>query len=309
MTATRPSAAEAHPPRRGPGARDRSQQYAMLAPALLALLALVVLPSALSVWFSLTDQRLMPRPVPTRFVGLRSYARVLGDPAFWQACRNTLAFALMVVPLQLGLSLAAALALDARLPVRRVFRSIAILPLLLPMTVVTAIWAALYRIPDGPFNAALQLLAGAGVQVDWLGSPATALPALVVLSAWATFPYQMLVYLAALQDIPRELHEAARVDGAGAWTRFRHVTWPGLRTVTGFLVIFTTIGALKLFTQVAILTRGGPDGATTTLVLYLFREGFQAQRIGQGSAVSVLFFLAVGALALGLGRALRDGGR
>ena len=279
----------------------------MLAPALLALFGLVVLPFALTVWFSVTDQRLMPRPVPTRFVGLRNYARVLADPEFRQACRNTLAFAVMVVPLQLALSLAAALALDTRLPGRAFFRSVALLPLLLPMTVVAAIWAALYRIPDGPLTAALQLLAGAGVQVDWLGDPATALPALVVLSAWATFPYQMLVYLAALQDIPRDLYEAARVDGAGAWARFRHVTWPGLRTVTAFLVVLTTIGALKLFTQVAILTRGGPDGATTTLVLYLFREGYQAQRIGQGSAVAVLFFLGVTALALGLGRALRDG--
>ncbi len=279
----------------------------MLAPALLALLGLVVLPFALTVWFSVTDQRLMPRPVPTRFVGLRNYARVLADPEFRQACRNTLAFAVMVVPLQLALSLAAALALDTRLPGRAFFRSVALLPLLLPMTVVAAIWAVLYRIPDGPLTAALQLLAGAGARVDWLGDPATALPALVVLSAWATFPYQMLVYLAALQDIPRDLYEAARVDGAGAWARFRHVTWPGLRTVTAFLVVLTTIGALKLFTQVAILTRGGPDGATTTLVLYLFREGYQAQRIGQGSAVAVLFFLGVTVLALGLGRALRDG--
>lgn len=279
----------------------------MLAPALLALLGLVVLPFALTVWFSVTDQRLMPRPVPTRFVGLRNYARVLADPEFRQACRNTLAFAVTVVPLQLALSLAAALALDTRLPGRAFFRSVALLPLLLPMTVVAAIWAALYRIPDGPLTAALQLLAGAGARVDWLGDPATALPALVVLSAWATFPYQMLVYLAALQDIPRDLYEAARVDGAGTWTRFRHVTWPGLRTVTAFLVVLTTIGALKLFTQVAILTRGGPDGATTTLVLYLFREGYQAQRIGQGSAVAVLFFLGVTVLALGLGRALRDG--
>ena len=279
----------------------------MLAPALLALLGLVVLPFALTVWFSVTDQRLMPRPVPTRFVGLRNYARVLADPEFRQACRNTLAFAVMVVPLQRALSLAAALALDTRLPGRAFFRSVALLPLLLPMTVVAAIWAVLYRIPDGPLTAALQLLAGAGARVDWLGDPATALPALVVLSAWATFPYQMLVYLAALQDIPRDLYEAARVDGAGAWARFRHVTWPGLRTVTAFLVVLTTIGALKLFTQVAILTRGGPDGATTTLVLYLFREGYQAQRIGQGSAVAVLFFLGVTVLALGLGRALRDG--
>ena len=274
----------------------------MLAPALLALMLLVVLPFALSVWFSLTDQRLMPRPVPTRFVGLRNYARVLGDPGFWQACRNTLAFALLVVPLQLGLSLAAALALDARLPGRTVFRSVAILPLLLPMTVVTAIWAALYRIPDGPFNAALQLLAGAGVQVDWLGSPATALPALVVLSAWATFPYQMLVYLAALQDIPRELYEAARLDGAGPIREFFAVTLPGVRGEVAVALTLTVIAALKTFDLVYITTKGGPGQQTSVPSYEVYHQAFELGRVGAASALGVCLTLVIFAISYAINR-------
>ena len=278
--------------------KSQLQQYAMLAPAVLALGILFVLPFFLSFWFSFTDQHLVPRPVPSRFIGLRNYTRILTDDDFWQAVGNTVLFAVLVVPFQLAISLAGALILNSKIPFRSAFRAISILPLLLPMTVVVAIWAVIYRIPNGPLNAAYQLFAGPGAYVDWLGSSTTAMVSIVVLSAWATFPYQMLIYLAGLQDISPELYEAARVDGAKPWQRFRNVTWPGLRNVNIFLLIITTIGALKLFTQVSILTRGGPNGATTTIIYYLYKEGFVRQKIGYASAVAVIFFLAVTALTL-----------
>lgn len=288
--------------------RSQGQELAMLLPAVIFLIALIVVPFALSIWFSFTDQRLVPRPIPTKIIGLTNYFRMFEDPLFWQALRNTALFALLVVPLQLAISLGVALILNAALPFRAVFRAIAILPLLLPMTVIVAIWAVLFRTPNGPFNMIYQAFAGAGNYVDWIGNPSTAMISVVALSAWATFPYQMLIYLAGLQDIPQDLYEAAKLDGAKSWQRFRYVTWPGLRNVNIFLLIITTIGALKLFTQVDILTKGGPNGATTTIIHYLFKQGYATQKVGYASAVAVFFFLAVTAIALLQRRFLKNEG-
>jgi multiple sugar transport system permease protein len=287
--------------------KEIGQQIAMLAPAVLLLLAMVILPFLLSVWFSFTDQRLAPRPIPTKFVGLTNYARMFADPLFWQAVWNTALFAALVVPFQLAISLGVALILNSAIPFRAFFRAVAFLPLLLPMTVVVAIWAVLYRVPNGPFNAVYQLFAGGGY-FDFIGTSSTAMLGIVALSAWATFPYQMLIYLAGLQDIPTEQYEAARIDGANLWQRFRHVTWPGLRNVNIFLLIITTVGALKLFTQVNILTKGGPNGATTTIIQYLFREGYVSQKVGYASSVAVVFFIVVTAIALLQRRVLRNEG-
>jgi ABC-type sugar transport systems, permease components len=288
--------------------RGQGQELAMLLPALIFITALIVVPFLLSVWFSFTDQRLVPRPIPTKFIGTTNYERMFVDPLFWQAILNTVLFALIVTPVQLAMSLGAALILNSAIPFRGFFRSVAILPLLLPMTVIVSIWAVLFRIPSGPFNAVYQWFAGQGNYVDFLGSPSTAMLSIVALSAWATFPYQMLIYLAGLQDIPQDLYEAAKLDGAKTWQRFRYVTWPGLRNVNIFLLIITTVGALKLFTQVDILTKGGPNGATTTIIHYLFKQGYATQKIGYASAVAVFFFLAVTAIALLQRRVLKNEG-
>lgn len=288
--------------------KGQGQELAMLLPALIFITALIVVPFLLSVWFSFTDQRLVPRPIPTKFIATTNYERMFVDPLFWQAIWNTVLFALIVTPVQLGMSLGAALILNSAIPFRSFFRSVAILPLLLPMTVIVSIWAVLFRIPSGPFNTVYQWFAGQGAYVDFLGNPSTAMLSVVALSAWATFPYQMLIYLAGLQDIPQDLYEAAKLDGAKAWQRFRYVTWPGLRNVNIFLLIITTVGALKLFTQVDILTKGGPNGATTTIIHYLFKQGYSTQKVGYASAVAVFFFLAVTAIALLQRRLLKNEG-
>jgi len=274
-------------------------EMGMLLPALLLLTLFVVVPFFMSGYLSFTNEKLVAGPIASKFIGWRNYERLLTDPDFWQAVRNTFYFALLVVPFQLAISLGSAILLNSVvLPFRSLFRSIALLPLLTPITVIVAIWAVLYKIPDGPFNQIYQLLTMAQGYIDWLGDADMAMPAIVLLSAWATFPFQMLIYLAGLQEIPKELHEAAQLDGANVWQRFLHVTLPGLRNTNIFVIIITTVGAMKLFTQVNILTRGGPNGATNTIIHYMYENGFVAQKIGYASAVSVVFFLVVTGMAL-----------
>ncbi|MEE3650425.1 MULTISPECIES: carbohydrate ABC transporter permease [unclassified Brenneria] len=278
--------------------RYRVPEYAMLLPAVVLLTAFVVIPFMCSIAFSFTNERLMPRPIPTAWVGLTNYRRIFTDPEFWQAVGNTLRFAAIVIPLQLALSLGAAMLLNSKLRAMALFRSIIIMPLLIPMTVIAAIWSVMLQTPDGLFNGLWAALTGAQQVKDWLGDPRYALYAIIALSIWASFPFQMLIYLAGLQEIPKTLYEVAVIDGFGRWQQFRYITFPGLRNTHIFAVIITTIGAFSLFTQVNILTGGGPNGATTTIIQYMFSNGFSAQRIGFASAVSVVFFCAV--LLLGL---------
>ena len=273
-------------------------EIAMLVPALALLTVFVLVPFLLSFHYSFTNERLMPRPIPSRWLGLQNYERVLTDPEFWAAVRNTIYFAVIVIPVQLSLSLASAMLLNSRIKGLAIFRSIVILPLLLPITVVATIWAALYRTPDGLLNSAYQALFHTLGYIDWLGDPAVAMISIIVLSIWATFPFQMLIYLAGLQEIPKDRYEAASIDGFSAWNVFRHVTFPGLRNTHVFVVMITTIGALSLFTQVNILTGGGPNGATLTIIQYMFSNGYSAQKIGFASAVGIIFFVTVASLSI-----------
>ncbi len=278
--------------------RSALPELGMLFPALALLTLFVFLPFLLSFHFSFTNERLMPRPIPARWLGLQNYERVLTDPEFWVAVRNTIYFAAVVIPVQLSLSLAAAMLLNSKIRGLAFFRSVTILPLLMPMTVVVTIWAALYRTPDGLLNSAYQHLFSTLSYIDWLGDPSIAMISIIILSIWASFPFQMLIYLAGLQEIPQDRYEAAAIDGFGPWHAFRHVTLPGLRNTNVFVVIITTIGALSLFTQVNILTGGGPNGATLTIIQYMFSNGYSAQKIGFASAVGIVFFLTVASLSV-----------
>ena len=278
--------------------RNALPEVGLLIPALVLLALFVFVPFLLSFQFSFTNERLMPGPIPARWLGLQNYGRVLTDPEFWTAVRNTVYFAVVVIPVQLSLSLGSALLLNSKIKGLAIFRSIAILPLLMPMTVIVTIWAALYRTPDGLLNSAYQTLFHTLSYIDWLGDPGIAMISIIVLSIWASFPFQMLIYLAGLQEVPQDRYEAAAIDGFGRWDVFRHVTLPGLRNTNVFVVIITTIGALSLFTQVNILTGGGPNDATLTIIQYMFSKGYSAQKIGFASAVGIIFFVTVASLSV-----------
>jgi multiple sugar transport system permease protein len=166
------------------------------------------------------------------------------------------------------------------------------------MVVFSFIWIALYSM-DGFFNLLLKTLTfGLVDPIGWLQTPATAMPAIILMSAWQGFGFQMVIYLAGLQSINPELYEAAKVDGATAWQRFTQVTMPSLRNTHVFVLVTTTIAAFKLFTQVNLMTKGGPNGATRTTIQYIYESSFQKGQIGIGAAASVVFFVVVLAIAI-----------
>jgi multiple sugar transport system permease protein len=279
--------------------KDRRAAWLMLAPALFLIGIFIVVPFLMSVVLSFTDQRLVPNPnVPTAFIGLRNYQRLAEDGDFLNAFWRTAYFTVLVVPIQSLMGLGAALLINAKLPMRNAFRGIYFLPTVISMVVVSVIWASLYQ-REGFFNYALAGLSfGHANAVDWLQNPVTAMPALVLLSAWQGFPFQMVVYLAGLQGISQELYEAARIEGANRWQEFWHVTMPGLRNTHILVGITTTIFAFKLFTQVQLLTQGGPQSVTDTLVRVMYMQGFRQGKVGIGAAAAVLFFLLVLAISL-----------
>ena len=280
-------------------ASQAGNAWTLMAPAVVLAGVFIVVPFLLAIALSFTDQRLVPNPnLPTSFVGLRNYVRLFEREEFWNAFFNTAVFALVIVPLQCGIALAVAMLINTRLPARNLFRGIYFLPTVITMVVVSVVWSVLYKI-DGFLNQALTTLTfGAVNPIDWLDNEVTALPAIIVLSAWQGFPFQMVIYLAGLQSINPELYEAAKVEGSSPWQTFWHVTMPGLRNTHIFVAVTTTILAFKLFTQVNLLTQGGPRGATETVVMLIYEAGFRTGRIGYAAAASVAFFVIVLAISM-----------
>jgi multiple sugar transport system permease protein len=273
--------------------------WLFLSPALALILLFLVLPFVLTVAFSFTDQRLVPNlNVPTEGVGWRNYARIFENEDFVRTLLNTAYFTVLVVPLQCGIGLAVAMLINTKLPMRQLFRGVYFLPTIISMVVVSVIWFSLFQL-GGFFNTALNTLSfGLIDPVDWLGNPKTAMPSIVLMSAWQGFPFQMVVYLAGLQSINHDLYEAARLDGANRFNEFWHITMPGLLNTHILVVMTTTILAFKLFTQVELLTQGGPSGVTDTLVRFIYLTGFRQGKVGIAAAAAVIFFLIVLAISL-----------
>jgi len=219
------------------------------------------------------------------------------DPTFWRSLTNTLFFALIVVPIQGGLGLLLALLVHQKLKGRNIFRTIYFIPTLTSMVVVSLLWQFLLQ-QNGMVNKAIQLIIPGYVNIDWLGNPNTSMYAIICLSIWQAVGYHMIVWLGGLQTIPEELYEAARMDGATKWHEFRFVTLPGLRHTFVFVLITITIAALGLFTQINVLTQGGPLNSTSTLVYQTFTRGYSEQQIGAASSISFIFFILVLVISL-----------
>jgi multiple sugar transport system permease protein len=274
---------------------ERSQSRAawlFLAPALAMFALFFLVPVVAGLLMSFTDFDLyaIADPANARFVGLRNYGTLLGDAAFWRALGNTVYFVVVGAPLSIAMSLAAAMLLDhPRVRLRGLFRTVYFAPVVTTLVSVAIVWRYLFHPRYGLFNHALGLIGIA--PIDWLGDPHWSMPAIIIVAVWKNFGYNMLIFLAGLQTIPRELYEAAEIDGAGRGQRFRHITLPGLAPTALFVGVTTLIGFFQLFSEPYIMTQGGPLGATRSLVLLMYEEGFRWWRMGLASTVAVLLFL------------------
>ncbi len=266
----------------------------MSIPALAGLLLFVAVPFLFAVGLSFTNLRL-GSPLPLEWVGIEQFRRIFADPSFNRALVNNALFALLMVPLQTALALLLALLLNQRLRGMPLFRTLFFLPVVFPLSLVAVVWVLIYAPgPNGMMNAFLELMSlGAWKPLDFLHDPILALPAIMLTSLWQGAGFQMVILLAGLQAIPSELYEAAAIDGAGRWQRFRHVTLPQLRNTLIFVLLVTTILAFRLFDQVQIMTQGGPHNATTSVMFEAVQAAFDRQQVARGAAMTVVLFLVV----------------
>lgn len=223
------------------------------------------------------------------FVGSANYQEIVHDRQFWRAFGNTTLYAAVVIPSTMLIGLALALALNGPLPGRSWFRAAIYLPTVLSSVASATVAAWIFDDQYGVLNAALAK--GGLPRVGWLTSPHFALPAVVATTIWLRAGLCMVVYLAALQEIPRDLYQAAKLDGAGSWNQFRYITWPMLMPSSIFLFLTTLVYSFHIFDLVYVMTDGGPAFATTVLVQYLYEQAFEEQRQGYASAISVLVML------------------
>ncbi|MCW6005683.1 sugar ABC transporter permease [Micromonospora sp. CPCC 205371] len=263
----------------------------MIAPSGVLLILFFFVPVALGFALAFTDARLIS-PKPLEFIGLDNFQRLLHDPVFWKSLRNTLFFAAVIVPVQSGFALLLALLVNVKMRGTNIFRTLYFIPVVTSIVVVSILWRFMYQ-QDGLVNSMLHWTTGNVVRIDWLNDTSTALPAIMLMSVWQAVGFHMVIWLSGLQTIPGELYEAADLDGAGTWQKFRYITWPGLRNTRTFILVTITIAALSLFTQVHVMTAGGPLDATSTMVYQAVRVGYQQQQTAYASAISVVFFLLV----------------
>jgi multiple sugar transport system permease protein len=268
-----------------------------VAPALAPIVLFFYFPVAAALLLSFTDFDIytLGDPATLRWMGLENYRKIFRDPLFWQALRNTLYFVLAGGPLSVGVSLAAALLVNHRLArFKGLFRTLLFLPAVTTLVAVAVVWRYLYHPRYGYLN---HLLAWIGLgPVDWLGDPDWAMPAIILMSTWKNFGFNMIIFVAGLQNIPTRLYEAAMMDGAGPWQQFRRITLPMLAPTFLFVTVITMIGYFQFFAEPYVMTQGGPANRTLSLSLLMFQEGFRWWNMGYASALSfVLFALILGA--------------
>ena len=267
--------------------------WLFVAPALLVIGVFFALPVLAAFGLSLTDFDIyaLADIHNLRFIGLRNYVRLLETPLFWEALGNTVYFVVVGVPASIGLSLVAALLLHSGVTrLKGVFRTVLFAPVVTTLIAVAVIWTYLLHTRYGLINYGLGIV---GLpRIDWLGSPRWAMPAIALFAVWKNFGYNMVIFLAALQSIPGDLYEAAQIDGASTRQQFRFVTVPSLAPTLLLVGILTVAGYFQLFAEPYVMTQGGPQQSTTSVLYFMYEEGFKWWNLGSASAVAfVLFFL------------------
>ena len=282
--------------------RKPERYLAFLAPALVVMALVIVGPWLFTLIMSTMDWRIGS---PPQFVGLANYAQLLGNQRFLAALGTTLFFTALAVVLPLVLGVAAAWVFNQRFPLRALARSVFVLPMMATPVAVALVWAMMFHPQQGVLNYLLSIV-GLGPSL-WVYSPAWVIPSLVLVEVWQWTPLVMLIVLGGLATLPQEPVEAAQLDGANAWQVARLVTLPMLRPFIVVAAVLRTIDALKTFDSIFVITQGGPGTASETLNLYLYLQAFSFYQIGTASAVVVLFFGLIAALAWALFR-LRGAG-
>jgi multiple sugar transport system permease protein len=269
------------------------------APALIVIAVFFFLPVLAALGLSLTDFDIyaVADSDNLRFVGARNYLRLFETPLFWKALGNTALFVVVGVPLSIAASLGTALLLHTGVTrLKGVFRTALFAPVVTTVVAVAVIWKYIFHTRYGLLNYALGLV---GVHpVDWLGDPRWAMPAIVLFAVWKNFGYNMVIFLAALQNIPEDLYEAARVDGAGALQQFRFVTLSALAPTLLLVSILTMAGYFQLFAEPYVMTQGGPLQSTTSVLYFMYEEGFKWWNLGSASAVAFVLFLLMFAVTM-----------
>ncbi|MBX9463682.1 MAG: sugar ABC transporter permease [Aquamicrobium sp.] len=285
--------------------QTRALAFVLVAPALLFLAATLGWPLVQAVQLSLQDVRVIG--APGAFVGLDNYSRVLSNPSFWNAAWLSVVWVVANAVLQTVLALAVALVLNEKFPGVRVARTWVILTWIVPTVVVVVIWRWLFSTSGGMINP---LLIQAGIverPVGFFATPWTAMATLVFINSWRWFPFIALMMLAGLTRIPDDLYEAARIDGANAWQRFKRITWPLLAPTLGVLAVIGTLLSFNVFDIIWLLTSGGPAGGSRTLPVLIYETAFKGYRLSEAATVSVLATLLLMAFAMVATRALDRG--
>ena len=274
-----------------------------LAPTVLVTLVFVVFPVFFSLHLSFHRWDILRAAKP--FVGLSNFAAMFSDEEFWKALGNTAFYTVGVVPVQAAVALGLALLLNRPIRGRDVYRTAYFMPVITSSIVAAVVWTWIYNPQYGMINTALRMLGVAGP--NWLLDPQLALPSVMAMSVWKNVGYHLVIFLASLQSRPRSLYESADIDGAGAGSQFRHITWPLLRPTTGLVFISGMIFSFQVFGPVYVMTGGGPMRSTTVLLYYIYQQGFELRRMGYASAVAWIVFLIIFAFTLAQFRMSRRG--
>lgn len=262
--------------------------YAFLAPALVILFLSLLLPAVATLLMSFTDVSFLK---PTSFIGFDNYTKLFNDTRFQQAVGNTIHYTIGVTFPTMLLGLLAAVALNQKVPGRMAFRTIFYLPVLTSLIAAAVVWAYVYEPYAGPLNGVLTRV-GLPPQ-PWLQNPSLAMNALIIMAIWRDFGTAMIIYLAGLQDIPNDLYEAARLDGAKGKDIFLRITVPMLSSVTFYLLIILIVQTFQVFGAIYVMTQGGPLGSTETVVYQMYQTAFGYTEFGYSAAMSTILFLTI----------------
>ena len=275
--------------------RENVVAYTFLGPALLLLLLFLIIPAIMSVYYAFTDYYLLT-PDMRKFVGLDNFINLFKDPIFLKSLANTLKFVVWVIPLQIGAALGLALLLNKQRKANTFFKVAYFSPVVMSLVVISVLWLYLLNPNEGIINNVLTYF-GVSAQ-PFLTSPKQAMFTIVFVSAWQGAGFQMLIFLAGLQNIPGDVYEAAQLDGMNKWQRFIYITLPLLKPTSIFIFITTLIGAFKLLVQPMVMTQGGPVNSTMTVVYYIYQTGFTDRMVGYASSIALLFGTIIGLVTL-----------